>query len=211
MEEDYTPPPEPTPRPNLPDLIRDIVVDFTGFAGRHLAAPHPPLMFIAMWLIGMDTVTGGIELSYIYSEQYEVTNWFYAWIRIIVGGVAMGVFRYWLVGSLFHLVVMLSGGQGEARTSRYILLYALLPASVLNLLIKVVQMLIYQNNYFTGERNLAIEGIFGMFMTAAYVFTIVLCYRGMRALQQTDRRKSIITLVALSIGTVMLTVVGMGM
>jgi len=211
MEEDYTPPPEPTPRPNLPDLIRDIVVDYAGFAGRHLAEPQPPLMFIAMWLIGMDTVTGGIELSYIYSEQYEVTNWFYAWIRIIVGGAAMGVFRYWLVGSLFHLVVLLSGGQGEARTSRYILLYALLPASVLNLLIKVVQMLIYQNNYFTGERNLAIEGIFGMFMTVAYVFTIVLCYRGMRALQQTDRRKSIITLVALSIGTVMLTVVGMGM
>ncbi len=50
-----------------------------------------------------------------------------------------------------------------------------------------------------------------MFMMVAYVFTIVLCYRGMRALQQTDRRKSIITLIALSVGTVMLTVVGMGM
>ena len=211
MEEEYTPPPEPTPRPNLPDLIRDIVVDFTGFAGQHLTAPHPPLMFIAIWLIGMDTVAGGIELGYIYSEQYDVSNWFYAWLRIIVGGAAMGVFRYWLVGSIFHLVVMFSGGRGEARTSRYIILYALLPSSVLNLLIKVAQMLIYQNRYFTGERNLAIEGLFGMLMMVAYVFTIVLCYRGMRALQQTDRRKSIITLVALSIGTFMLTIIGMGM
>ena len=211
MEEEFKQNPGPPPRPNLPDVIRDVVVDFTGFATRHLGAPHPPLMFIAIWLIGMDTIAGGIELGYIYTEQYEVDNWFFAWIRIVIGGAAMGVFRYWLVGSIFHLVVMLSGGKGEARTSRYILLYSLLPASVLNLLIKIVQMLIYQNGYFAGQRHLAVEGIFGVLMMAAYVFTIVLCYRGMTALQQADRRRSIITLSALSIGTVMVTVIALGM
>lgn len=209
MEHDPAPPGGDPKRLTLPDLIRDIVVDYTGFARRHLVAPHPPLMFIAVWLIGMDTIAGGIELGYIYAQQYEVDNWFYAWVRIIVGGAAMGVFRYWLVGSIFHAVVLLARGRGPARTSRYVLLYALVPASVTNLSIKVVQMLVYQNGYFTGQRNVVVEGIFGMAMFVAYVFTVVLCYRGMCALQGADPRRSVALLLGLSLATMALTIVGL--
>jgi hypothetical protein len=210
MQPDLTPPSDSPQRLTFPDLIKVIVVDFVGFARQYLVNPGPPLMYLAVWLIGMDAVAGGIELAYVYGQQYDVDNWFFAWIRIIVGGAALGVFRYWLVGSIFHLVVIVSGGKGPARTSRYILLYALLPASVMNLSIKILQMLIYQNGYFTGERSVAVEGFFGMLMMAAYVFTIILCFRGMCAIQQADRRRSAIVLAALSLGTVVLTIVGMG-
>jgi len=37
-----------------------------------------------------------------------------------------------------------------------------------------------------------------------------LCYRGMRALQNTDKRRSIAMLVALSAGMIFLTLLGMG-
>lgn len=205
-----TPPPDAPQTLTFPDLVRWVIVDFVGFARRHLVDPGPPLMYITVWLIGMDAVAGGIELEYAYGRQYGVDNWFIAWVRIVFGGAPIGVFRYWLVGSIFHLVVMAAGGQGVARTSRYILLYALLPAAAVNLSIKVVQMLLYQNAYFAGERNAPVETVFGLLMMAAYVFTIVLCYRGMRALQRTDRRRSIVMLVALSLGTMIASVIGLG-
>jgi hypothetical protein len=210
MEPDPTQTPESLPNLTFPDVIKVIVIDFVWFARHYLIQPKPPLMYIAIWLIGMDAVSGGIELGYVYGGQYDLDNWFFAWVRIIVGGTAIGVFRYWLVGSIFHLIVVAAGGKGIARTSRYILLYALLPASVTNLSIKILQMLIYQNGYFTGERNAVIEGLFGIMMMVAYVFTIVLCYRGMIAVQQADGRRSIIMLVLLSLGTILLSIVGLG-
>jgi len=198
-------------KPTFPDVIKLVFVDFVGFAQRYLTESPPPMMYLAVWLIGMDTVAGGIELAYITGQQYLVDNWFYAWLRIIVAGTAMGVVRYWLVGSLFHVVVVLAGGQGSPRTSRYILLYALLPVAVCNLSVKILQMLIYGNEYFTGQTNAVVEGLFGGVMMGAYVFTLVLCYRGMRALQQTDSRRSILVLVGLSLGMIGLTLIGMGL
>jgi hypothetical protein len=211
MDTEYNTPRPDTPQ-NLtfPDLVKVIVVDFVGFARQYLLNPGPPLMYIAIWLVGMDAVAGGIELGYAYGQQYDVDNWFFAWVRIVAVGAPLGIFRYWLVGSIFHLVVTAAGGKGIARTSRYILLYALVPAAVTNLSIKVIQMLIYQNGYFAGERNVFTEGLFGLLMMAAYVFTIVLCYRGMRTLQQTDRRRSIVMLAALSLGTIVLTTISLG-
>jgi hypothetical protein len=203
--------PQPPAKLTFPDLVKVVFTDFVGFSRQYLTVQPPPLMFIAIWLIGMDTVAGGIELGYIAGEQYAVDNWFFAWLRIIIGGAAMGIVRYWLVGTLFHLVVIGGGGRGHAWTSRYILLYALLPASICNLSIKVLQMLMYQNEYFAGQRNEVIEGLFGMVMMVAYVFTLVLCYRGMRTLQQTDRARSIAILAALSIGTVILTILSLGL
>jgi hypothetical protein len=211
MEPDAAQHPETPPSLTFPDLIKVIFVDFVGFARRYLVHPHPPLMYIAVWLIGMDAVAAGIELEYAYNQLYGLDNWFIAWIRIIVGGAAVGILRYWLVGSIFHVVVIASGGKGIARTSRYILLYALLPASVTDLSIKVVQMLIYQNGYFEGHRYAAVEGLFGLLMMAAYVFTIVLCYRGMLVVQQTDRRRSIVMLAALSLGTILLSILSLEM
>jgi hypothetical protein len=210
MNEESPQPEGPTPKPTFPDLVKLVFTDFVGFANRYLKSSPPPLMYMAVWLIGMDAMAGGIELSYIAGDQYDVDNWFYAWIRIIVGGAAIGIFRYWMVGTIFHVVVLLAGGDGPWRTSRYILLYALLPMSVCNLSIKILQMLIYGNKYFIGQTNALVEGLFGTIMLGVYVYTIVLCYRGMRALQQTDRRRSIALLASLSIGMIVLTIIGMG-
>jgi len=211
MEQPTSQSPESPPKLTFPDLLKLVVVDFVGFAREYLVQRPPPLMFIAVWLVGMDAVAGGIELSYVYSQQYEMDNWFYAWLLIFVWGVGMGAVRYWLVGSIFHIVVVFSGGKGPAHTSRYILLYALMPASVCNLSIKIIQMLVYQNGYFAGERNAGLESLFGLVMLAAYVFTLVLCYRGMLALQHADKRRSIFTLAALTLGTILLTFISLGM
>jgi hypothetical protein len=209
MTDEYPQPHEPSSRLTFPDLVKAVFTGFVDFADRYLREANPPLMYIAIWLIGMDTIAGGIELAYIYNEQYDVNNWFYAWIRILAAGALMGIFRYWMVGTIFHLVVVAAGGKRDARTSRYILLYALLPMAVCSLSIKIVQMLIYGNKYFIGQTNPAVEGMLGMVMLGAYVYTLILCYRGMQALQNTDKRRSIAMLVALSAGMIFLTLLGM--
>jgi hypothetical protein len=201
--------PEPQ-RLTFPDVVKAVFTGYVDFANRYLREPNPPLLYIAIWLIGMDTVAGGIELTYIYSDQYDLDNWFFAWIRILAVGVPMGAARYWMVGTLFHLVVVAAGGKGEPRTSRYVLLYALLPMAVCSLSIKILQMVIYGNKYFTGQTNPAVEGLFGVVMLGAYAYTLILCYRGMRALQGTDARRSIAMLVAVSAGMIFLTFLGMG-
>ena len=174
------------------------------FAQRHLTESPPPLMYIAMWLIGMDAVAGSIELEKIYSQEYLIDNWFHAWVRIMAGGVLAGVLRYWLVGSMFHLLVLAAGGNGPARTSRYIFLYAALPVAVCDLIFKILEMVIYGNGYFAGQTNSLLDGLFSTITLAAYVYTVVLCYRGMRVLQGTDKRRTLLVLLASAVGMIIL-------
>lgn len=188
----------------VPDLLREVLFRFPEFAKRHLTESPPPLMYIAMWLIGMDAVAGSIELEKIYSQEYITDNWFYAWIRIMAGGVLAGVMRYWLVGSIFHVLVLVAGGNGPARTSRYIFLYAALPVAVCDLSVKILEMIIYGNGYFAEQTNPLLDGMFSTIMLAFYVYTGVLCYRGMRLLQGTDKRRTLLVLAAAAVGMIVL-------
>jgi hypothetical protein len=188
----------------VPDLLREVLVRFPEFAKRHLTESPPPLMYIAMWLIGMDAVAGSIELEKIYSQEYITDDWFHAWIRIMAGGVLAGVLRYWLIGSIFHVLVLAAGGNGPARTSRYIFLYAALPVAVCDLSVKILEMIIYGNGYFTEQTHPLLDGMFSTIMLAAFIYTVVLCYRGMSVLQGTDKRRSLLVLSAAGLGMIIL-------
>jgi hypothetical protein len=83
--------------------------------------------------------------------------------------------------------------------------------SVCSLSIKILQMLFYGNEYFTGQTNALLEVFFGAVMIAVYVYTIVLCYRGMCALQQTEKRRSLLVLTGVALAMIVLTIIGMGL
>jgi len=167
-------------RPTLPDVLRDVFVDFGAFAEEWLATPHPPVFFFAAWIVGMDVVAGTIEFEYVTGGSYLVADWFHAWVRIIAGGILAGAIRYWFAGSLFHLLARAAGARMLPRTSRYVLLYASLPVAVIDLALKVVQMFGYRNAYFTGQTEPFVDGVIGMVMFGAFVFTARLCFMGMR-------------------------------
>ena len=179
----------------VPDVIREVFTNFSHFAPR-LLAPRPPALLIMIWLIGMDAVAGMIEMEYAQQGAYLVDNWFYAWIRIMAGGVVVGAIRYWAVGSLFHLGVRLAGGNGLMRTSRYIFLYSAIPVAVVDLLLKVIQMLVYRNQYFIGQTSAILDGIIGGVMLGTLLFTARLCYIGMCQLMDANPRKSIMLMSA---------------
>jgi hypothetical protein len=202
--------PQPRPQPpalTLPDVLARVFSGrrrFAEFAGEFLTRPGPPSFYLVVWLLGMDGVAAALELEYYTAGQHLVDNWFHAWLRIMFAGVGAGVIRYWLAGTVFHGVVLFAGGHVPARTSRYLFLYAALPVVVVELSIKVLQMLVYQNGYFAGQTNPAFDGATGGAMAAAFVYTALLCYTGMRTVLGTERTRSLIALVGLVVVTLFL-------
>lgn len=198
---------EETPRSDdaftIQGVIHQVFVNFSGFAPR-LLEPRPPALLIMIWLIGMDAVAGTIEMEYVQRGTYLVDNWFSAWVRIMAGGMLVGVIRYWLVGSIFHLGVRLAGGDGLMRTSRYIFLYSAIPVAVVDLSLKVVQMLVYRNQYFIGQTSVVLDGIIGGVMLGTWLFTVRLMYIGMTQLMGADRRKSIVLITAVAVAVFVL-------
>jgi hypothetical protein len=200
----------------LPDVIAEVFAGprrFVAFAGERLTRPGPPSFFLVAWLLGMDGVAAALELEYYTAGEHLVDNWFHAWLRIVFAGIGFGVIRYWVGGTVFHGVVLFAGGHSPARTSRYIFLYAALPVVVVELSVKVLQMLVYQNNYFAGQTNPAFDGFTGGLMTAAFIYSAILCYSGMRHVTGADRTRSLVALVvlaafALIAGTVLFTLGG---
>jgi len=190
------------PQLTIFDVIRDVFRDFRTFARENLTEPRPPAMLLVAWLLGMDAVAGAIELEFAQQGRYLIDNWFHAWLRMMGMGAIAGVARYWLMGTIFHGVVRLAGGSGQMRTSRYIFLYAAIPVVIVDLTIKIVQMLYYGNKYFTGQTNPAFDAFTAGLMLGAYVFTAKLCYQGMRELTGADRSRSILLIIGVALAVV---------
>lgn len=191
----------------LPDVIRDVFRNFTGFAEEHLSRPQPPSLPILVWLLGMDAVAGAMELEYLQQGRYLVDNWFHTWLRIMGMGIILGTVRYWFVGTVFHGIVRLAGGSGPMRTSRYIFLYSAIPVVVVDLLLKVFQMLYYGNGYFMGQTNATVDAVTGGIMLGAYLYTARLAYTGMRVLMGADWLRSILLVAAIAVAMVAAVVV----
>lgn len=189
------------PALTLPDVIAIVFGGprrFAAFAGEYLTRPGPPSFFLVAWLLGMDGVAAALELEYYTSGQHLVDNWFHAWLRILFAGVGAGFIRYWLAGTVFHGVVRFAGGHTPARTSRYIFLYAVLPLVVVELSFKVLQMLVYQNDYFAGQTNPGFDAFAGGVMTAAFLYSALLCYTGMRRVAGAERTRSLVAFAVLA-------------
>jgi hypothetical protein len=194
----------------FPDIVRVVFggpSSFAAFASDYLTRPGPPSFFIVAWLLGMDGVAGALEIEYLTTGQHLVDNWFHAWLRIMFAGIGAAVIRYWVMGSVFHGVVLLAGGRADARTSRYIFLYAAIPLVVVELSVKVMQMLVYGNDYFAGRTNSALDGLVGGLMLAAFIYSAVLCYTGMRRIQSAQRTRSLAALGALAVLAVLFAVI----
>jgi len=188
-----------TAPPTLPDVLREVFVDFGAFAERWLCQPRPPSFYVVAWIVGMDVVAGTIEFEYVTRGAYLVTDWFHAWIRIFIGGMLAGAIRYWFAGTLFHGLGNAAGAQMPARTSRYILLYASLPVAVTDLLLKVIEMVGYGNAYFTGQTSTAVDGVIGAVMFGAWIVTGRMCLVGLRRMGGAPAGRSLLVLLGAAI------------
>jgi len=184
------------------DVIKEVFTRFEAFAQAHLLQPRPPAQLVMIWLVGMDAVAGTIELESVVMGEYAVHDWFHAWVRIMVGGVAAGAVRYWVAGTLFHLAVLLARGRGDMRTSRYIFLYAIVPVAVVELSLRVVEMLVYGNGYFARQSGGSLDLLIGAIMFGVFVYSARLAFIGMTRLQGAEPRRALAVIVAAGVGMV---------
>jgi hypothetical protein len=92
-----------------------------------------------------------------------------------------------------------AGGHGSMRLSRHIFLYSTLPVVVVDLSIKVLQMIVYGNDYFAGQTGTTFDAVVAGAMLGAYTITLRLAYIGMRELASADRLRSILLLVTIAV------------
>jgi len=194
-----TPEQAPPAAHTFPDVVRDVFTRFPEFARAYLGRPHPPSQYIMIWLVGMDAVAGTIELEFVQRGSYLIDNWLYAWARVMLVGLPAGVARYWLIGTVFHGIVRIAGGHGSMRLSRHIFLYSTLPVVVADLSIKVLQMLIYGNDYFAGQTGSTFDAVAAGVMLGAYAGSLRLAYIAMRELTGAERLRSILLLVTIAV------------
>lgn len=185
------------------DVIRDVVVNYVDFAQKYLLTSRPPVLLIVLWLIGMDAIAGAIETVNINTGAYPVDNWFHSWLFGMGAGLPAGLMRYWLVGSIFHFLVRMAGGHHPIYASRNVFVYSALPAAVVDLLLKAVQMIMYGNGYFAQQTPTAIDGMFSFIAMAAYGYSVFLCYIGMRRVLGTEKRKTFIALGAIAVAAIL--------
>ena len=200
--EQTTPPEHPTPH-TIFDVIRDVVVNYVRFAESHLITARPPVILIVLWLIGMDAIAGAIETVNVNAGQYPVDNWFHAWLFMMGAGLPAGLLRYWIVGSLFHLIVRVAGGKLPAYASRNIFFYSALPATVVDLSLKAIQMVMYGNGYFAQHTPTPVDGMFSFITLIAYGYSVYLCYIGMRRVLGTDKGRTFVALGAIALAAML--------
>lgn len=178
-------------------LVREYFHSFKAFLTKYVMQSKTPYWFLVLWgyglskaLIRLDISVGGAGID------YSINNWTVLWMVGLILGLIMGLIGYWLLGSLFHLGVLIAGGKGMAKTSRLINLYASLPHTLVVIAVIAFNMLALRGSYFEygGLANVWI------FMTfAAAIYSWYLGYVGAMEIQKTKRVRSILIFLVLPI------------
>lgn len=128
-----------------------------------------------------------------------VTDWLLIWIMALALGVFVGYLAYYVIGSAFHLLVLLSGGSKDIRLSRNIYLYASMPYAVALIIAKVVEGFAYGHSYFTLTINSKLHLFIFIFIIVAQLFSIYLMYFTVNELNKIKKIKGIIFLLIVPI------------
>jgi len=126
------------------------------------------------------------------NPSYPIQDWFSLWLFAILGGIILGFILYWLIGSIFHLGVLIAGGEKNAKTSRLIYLYSGFPVYLAVLLFMLVNMIVFESEYFQfgGSFSSIWAGVIVLLVSTLYSY--YLAYIGVRTVQRTKRIPSIL-------------------
>ncbi len=185
----------PAHPPTLPDVVRDVVVDFAAFARPWVGRGRPPAFPFIVWLAGMDAVAAMVEMRSLGGDPVTA-DWFHAWLRIVLGGIPAGVLRYVAAGTVFFVAARAAGARARWIAACDVFACAMLPVAVIDLGVKVVQMLVYGNAFFVGRRDAFVDAVLGMTMFGASILGLRLCWVALTAVFGAPRVRAAVVLVA---------------
>ena len=181
----------------LPQFIKELFTNYKDFLKTHLIAEKPPFLFMVVWLLGMSSIIGRIEMRYVSTQEVQLDNWILIWALIVMGGLISGYLSYWIGGALYHLRVWLSGGSGDYKISKNLFLYTGLPLYFAIIFSEIVDTFVYGSRYFTEPTHMVLDLVLSVLCIAGIIYAISLSYRGVCLLQKTKRVPSIIFFVVL--------------
>ncbi len=151
-------------------------------------------------LSGIAISFGIHESRYFNSQGYLVSlvsyhNWLMEWIMIIVMGLFIGIFTYFIKGFIMFLVLKICGGDVSYKLSRRILLYSGLPIYIVAIFIENINMLLY-DIYFTNIKlSITLEYLWLTLMICSFVLFLYLLFYLSRKRSNTGLIRSLIFLI----------------
>lgn len=186
-----------TAKEGLLDFFKSFFGDYKGFLRKNIELKRPPYWLFVIWFYGVTRVLIKLDSSVAgIGVNFGISGWFDMWLISLILGAAIGFIGYWLVGSIFHLGVLLAGGHKKAKTSRMIFVYAGLPHTIAVMALFIVGMLGLRENYFSSG---GLDPSWFHIATAATLYSIILGYIGVREVQKTKKIRSILLFLVLPI------------
>jgi len=191
--------PETIDKDNSPPLFSFLFRLFTdnkNTVGKFISRKRPPYLYLFIWLLGMSLILSIIESApYLYGHGPH--NWLIVWCCIILVGAIGGFPAFILGGAVYHLLIKLSGGSGDFRLSRHILLYSGLLLYLVLIAGKIFETVANGNAYSDGLYGITVNVLWGILIIAAFIWTIIFSYRAARQLHHIRPVRGSVLLIAL--------------
>ena len=185
------------PKEGMVGFLKSFFGNYKAFLHKNIELKRPPYWLLVIWFYGVARVLVRLDSSVAgIGANFGIQGWFDLWVTSLVLGAVIGFIGYWVVGSIFHLGVLLAGGHKKAKTSRMIYVYAGLPHTIAVMAIFFVGMLALHENYFL---NGGIDPSWLRIAIAASLYSIILGYIGVREIQKTGKVRSILLFLVLPI------------
>jgi hypothetical protein len=176
----------------LTDFFKSFFGDYKTFLRESIELKRPPYWLCVIWLYGIARVA--IRLNTGIGTTFDLQNWLPFWASALLLGIVIGFIGYWVIGSIFHLGVLLAGGHKKAKTSRLIYVYCWMPHALVVTATFLAAMLGQRENYFL---NGGIAANWFYPATFASLYSIILGYIGATEIQKTKKIRSILLFILL--------------
>jgi len=180
------------------DFLKSFFGDYKAFLRKNIELKKPPYWLMVIWLYGVvrmliriDSSVGGIGVV-----SFGIHGWFDMWVSSLIFGSVIGLIGYWVIGSIFHLGVLLAGGHHKAKASRMVFVYSSIPHTIAVMALFFVGMLGLRGNYFLDG---GLDPSWFHISMAASLYSIVLGYIGAREVQKTKKIRSILIFIVLPV------------
>ena len=178
-------------------FLKEFFGSYTSFIEKYFKNKKPPFFFSIFWMFGI-SIAFNFIIAWISHGNY-VLNWLYTWLFALILGLILALMGYWVMGSIYHIFVRLSGGEKNAKVSRYIYLYSGLPVFIVVIFSMIINMLVYGNEYLLGNIDEILSYIWLFLKIVALIYSIVLGYIGVRNMQKTKKIRSVIFFIIIPI------------
>lgn len=175
-------------------FLKSFFGDYKDFLHKNIEHASPPYWLSIVWLYGIARVA--VRFNTGMGTTFNFQGWLAFWLATLFLGAFIGLIGYWIVGSIFHLGVLLAGGHKKAKVSRMIYVYCWLPYSLAIMITFLAAMLGLRENYFL---NGGMGAAWFHPATAVSLYSIILGYIGTTEIQKTKKVRSILLFLILPI------------